>query len=160
MSVYTYSNGFAVGQSINKINANIDFYNIGGCVNTLFGSQLTKDFVFLEIETNNNLLKTIQLKFISTPIANKELPTGKLTIRYLESGSWSTYDILTGLELNHTRNFSAFRNDVIHWKYESSTNTTFSVWFYNLSGEKVFSGIETPINKIITSQTDSIHYII
>ena len=159
MSVYTYPNGFAVGLVINKINTDIDFYNVGGVFSPLFGSQLTRDWCVLELKTNNANFSRIKLNFVSVPTSNKEEATGKFTIEYF-NGSWNEEDLLTGVEINHARNFSSWRRDVIHWNYDSDTNTIFEIWNYNHSGSKTFSSQVGKILEINTNQTDAIHYII
>ena len=105
MTVYTYANGFAVGLSINKLPADIDFFNIGGIFTPYFGSQTTQDKTVLEVETNKTPIQRIRLKFNSTPVANKQLPTGKFEISYYNGSTWTTEDLLTTIELNHARNF-------------------------------------------------------
>jgi hypothetical protein len=161
MSVYTYKNGLLVGLSINKLPVSIDFYNTGGVFSPLFGSQLTIDSKILEITTTNNSMRKIRLNFVSTPTSNKENMTGKFSIEYLSSGSWTEEDLLIDIGINHARNFSSWRRDVVHWKYETSgADTIFSIWYYNFSASKTFSGKVAEILSTSLLKTNCIHYIL
>lgn len=126
----------------------------------LFGSQLSRDTNFLLILLENTALRWILLNFLSVPTANKEFETGKLRAIYYSNGIWYYHDLITDLNLNHARYYSSFRRDVIHWKYESSTDSVFTIWFYGKKGSKTFTGIKSKVSLIYTNKTDSIHYVI
>ena len=156
-----YNNGFIVSQAINLLPVVYDEYEREGAFSPFFGSQLTVDQDIVTITTTNPSFQKIKLKFVSTPITNKELPTGEFKISYLSSGTWTTETLLADIQLNHARNYSSYRADVGNWKIEKDgSDTKISIWFYNHLGTKTFTSKTCKIQKINVAQTNCVHYLI
>ena len=132
--------------------------NIKGVFSPFFGSQLTLDQEILTIYTKNKDVQKIKLYFVSAPVEDKQQATGEFKIAYVTGDSETRETLLDDIGLNHARNFSSWRRDLVHWQLDiEEDTTTFTIWFYNNVASKTFN-VNGDIYKIDLNNTNCIHH--
>ena len=140
----------------------LDRRNCSGVFRPFFGSQLTVNQEIFKMGITNSTTNVIALVFSSKPTANKETPTGEFKLVYIKSGVGYEETLLSDVELNHARNFSSHRGDIVHSKFfHTDTEAVFEVRTYNRKGLKTFN-ISKPltIHSLTMDKANIVHSLL
>jgi len=120
----------------------------------MYGSELEVNETIFEISTTqDSTYKDIQVRYISVPEVDKSIATGVFKLKYTrtDTGFTSEVTLLSGVGINHAKNFSPNREDIVNFRfYESGADTNFEIWVSNRQNSITLSGATIKCNKLVS----------